>query len=142
MARVLITGGAGFIGSHYVRHALTAHADWQVTVLDKLTYAGNPANLEDLKGHPRYRFVRGDIASRKDVDDAMEGGVDLLFNFAAETHVDRSIGDAEGFIRILGLPSRSRAYLTDKQKHLTAKFAEDSQSSQRKPVVVQSEVTR
>ena len=99
MARVLITGGAGFIGSHYVRHALTAHADWQVTVLDKLTYAGNLANLEDLKGNPRYRFVRGDIASRKDVDDAMEGGVDLLFNFAAETHVDRSIGDAEGFIR-------------------------------------------
>src|SRR6266571_5313022 len=87
MARVLITGGAGFIGSHYVRHALTAHADWQVTVLDKLT------------DHPRYRFVRGDIASRKDVDAAMGGGVDYLFNFAAETHVDRSIGDAEGFIR-------------------------------------------
>src|SRR6266571_1471431 len=74
MARVLITGGAGFIGSHYVRHALTAHADWQVTVLDKLTYAGNPANLEDLKDHPRYRFVRGDIASRKDVDAAMGAG--------------------------------------------------------------------
>jgi len=99
MARVLITGGAGFNGSHHVHHALAVHPDWQVTVLDKLTYAGNPANLEDLKGHPRYRFVRGDIASRKDVDDAMEGGVDLLFNFAAETHVDRSIGDAEGFIR-------------------------------------------
>ena len=99
MTRVLITGGAGFIGSHYVHHALTTHDDWQVTVLDKLTYAGNPANLEDLEGHPRYRFVRGDIASRGDVDAAMEGGIDCLFNFAAETHVDRSIGDAEGFIR-------------------------------------------
>jgi dTDP-glucose 4,6-dehydratase len=99
MARVLITGGAGFIGSHYVHHALSAHPGWQVTVLDKLTYAGNPANLQDLEGNPRYRFVRGDIASRQDVERATEGGVDLIFNFAAETHVDRSIGDPEGFIR-------------------------------------------
>jgi len=99
MARVVITGGAGFIGSHYAHHAVRAHPDWQVTVLDKLTYAGNPANLKDLEGNPRYRFVRGDIASRPDVERAIEGGVDLIFNFAAETHVDRSIGDPEGFIR-------------------------------------------
>ncbi len=97
--RVLITGGAGFIGSHYVHHALAAHPDWRVTVLDKLTYAGNLANLEDLQSHPGYRFLRGDVASRRDVDAAMEGGVDYLFNFAAETHVDRSIGEPEGFIR-------------------------------------------
>jgi dTDP-glucose 4,6-dehydratase len=99
MTRVLITGGAGFIGSHYVRHALAAHSDWSVTVLDKLTYAGNLSNLEAVKDHARYRFLRGDIASRQDVDKATEGGVDLIFNFAAETHVDRSIGEPEGFIR-------------------------------------------
>src|SRR6266568_1182326 len=67
MTRVLVTGGAGFIGSHYVHHALAAHPDWQVTVLDKLTYAGNLANLEDVKGNARYRFLRGDIASKTDV---------------------------------------------------------------------------
>ncbi len=99
MTRVLVTGGAGFIGSHYAHHALQAHPGWQVTVLDKLTYAGNPANLQDLEGNPRYRFVRGDIASRPDVERAVEGGVDTIINFAAETHVDRSIGDPEGFIR-------------------------------------------
>jgi dTDP-glucose 4,6-dehydratase len=97
--QVLITGGAGFIGSHYVRHALEAHPGWRITVLDKLTYAGNPANLAGLEKNPRFRFLKGDIADRRDVQAAMEGGVDLLFNFAAETHVDRSIGDPEGFIR-------------------------------------------
>ena len=95
-----MTGGAGFIGSHFTHRAVERHDDWQVTVLDKLTYAGNPANLEDLEGHARYRFRRGDIAVRRDVEAAWGDGVDLLFNFAAETHVDRSIGDAEGFIRI------------------------------------------
>ncbi len=99
MTRVLITGGAGFIGSHYVHHALRSRADWQVTVLDKLTYAGNLANLKDAEGHPRYRFLRGDVASRDDVSKALGEGCDFLFNFAAETHVDRSIGDPEGFIR-------------------------------------------
>ena len=97
--RVLVTGGAGFIGSHYAHHALDRHPDWKVTVLDKLTYAGNPANLADLETHPRYRFVKGDIAVAKDVQEAWGDGVDILFNFAAETHVDRSIGDPEGFIR-------------------------------------------
>jgi dTDP-glucose 4,6-dehydratase len=99
MIRVLITGGAGFIGSHYVHHALDHHPDWRVSVLDKLTYAGNPANLRDLEEHPRYRFVRGDVAVRDQVLEAVADGVDILINFAAETHVDRSIGDPEGFIR-------------------------------------------
>jgi dTDP-glucose 4,6-dehydratase len=99
MKQVLVTGGAGFIGSHYVHHALAAHPDWQVTVLDKLTYAGNPANLKELDGHPRYRFLRGDVAAAADVAAACEPGCDILLNFAAETHVDRSIGDPEGFIR-------------------------------------------
>jgi dTDP-glucose 4,6-dehydratase len=97
--RVLVTGGAGFIGSHHVHHLIRTHPDWHVTVLDKLTYAGNPANLADLEGARHYRFLRGDIALRSDVEAAMDGGVNYLFNFAAETHVDRSIGDPEGFIR-------------------------------------------
>jgi dTDP-glucose 4,6-dehydratase len=99
MTRVLITGGAGFIGSHYARRAVLQHPDWRVTVLDKLTYAGNPANLADLQDHDRFRFVHGDIAVRRDVETAWDGGVDLLLNFAAETHVDRSIGDPEAFLR-------------------------------------------
>jgi dTDP-glucose 4,6-dehydratase len=99
MSHVLVTGGAGFIGSCFAHHAIRRHPDWQVVVLDKLTYAGNLANLRDLEGNPRYEFVRGDIAVRADVEAAWGEGIDLLFNFAAETHVDRSIGDPEGFIR-------------------------------------------
>ena len=99
MTRVLVTGGAGFIGSHYARRAVLEHPRWRVTVLDKLTYAGNLANLAGLRGHERFRFVRGDIAVRRDVDEAWGDGVDLLLNFAAETHVDRSIGDPEAFLR-------------------------------------------
>ncbi len=96
---VLVTGGAGFIGSHYVHHLIRHRPGWRITVLDKLTYAGNPKNLSGLEESPGYRFIRGDIASRADVERATEGGVNYLFNFAAETHVDRSIGDPEGFIR-------------------------------------------
>jgi dTDP-glucose 4,6-dehydratase len=99
MTHVLVTGGAGFNGSHYAHAALERHPDWRVTVLDKLTYAGRLENLAGLEQDPRFRFVRGDIAVRADVEKAWGGEVGLLFNFAAETHVDRSIGDPEGFIR-------------------------------------------
>ena len=64
MVNVLVTGGAGFIGSNFVRYALAAHADWHVTTLDKLTYAGRLENLASVKDHPRHRFVQGDIADR------------------------------------------------------------------------------
>ncbi len=95
--RVVVTGGAGFIGSEYVRQLLggeyPAFADAEVVVLDKLTYAGNLANLAPVADDPRYSFVRGDICSPSDLD-AVLPGADVVVNFAAETHVDRSIGGA------------------------------------------------
>jgi dTDP-glucose 4,6-dehydratase len=94
---LLVTGGAGFIGSAYVRYVLTHHPDVRVTVLDKLTYAGNLANLDPVAHYERYRFLRGDIAKRAEVEAALEG-CDALVNFAAETHVDRSILDAGAFV--------------------------------------------
>jgi dTDP-glucose 4,6-dehydratase len=99
MATILITGGCGFIGSNFIRHVLANRGDWQVVNFDALTYAGNPANLADLADHPRYRFVRGDIADRAQVHAALQTAVDGIINFAAESHVDRSIHDAGPFIR-------------------------------------------
>jgi dTDP-glucose 4,6-dehydratase len=98
MSHVLVTGGCGFIGSNFIRHLLETDPQVRVTNLDKLTYAGNIANLQAVADNPRYRFVRGDIASRDDVRTAMQG-VDSLINFAAESHVDRSIHDSGPFIR-------------------------------------------
>jgi len=96
--KVVVTGGAGFIGSHFVHHLLAAQPEAHVTVLDALTYAGNRANLVDLEGHPRYSFVHGNIADPALVDRVL-ADQDAVVNFAAETHVDRSILDAGGFIR-------------------------------------------
>ncbi len=95
----VVTGGLGFIGSAFVRRVMRTRNDVRVTVLDALTYAGNPANVADVANDPRYRFVRGDIADGRAVDDAVGDGADALVNFAAESHVDRSILDPEAFIR-------------------------------------------
>jgi len=99
--RVLVTGGAGFIGSHYVRQlvggAYPAFADAEVVVLDKLTYAGNEANLAPVADSPRLRFVHGDICDAKLVSELM-AGTDVVVHFAAESHVDRSISGAAEFI--------------------------------------------
>jgi len=89
MRKVLVTGGAGFIGSHFVRLLLAEEPDVHVTNLDVLTYAGNLANLTDVAGRPNYRFVRGDIRDEKTARECV-AGVDWVVNFAAETHVDRS----------------------------------------------------
>ena len=95
--KILVTGGAGFIGSNFVRHVLTAHPDDAVINFVKLTYAGNLENLRDVETDPRYRFVRGDIGDRAQVLEAMEG-VDAVVHFAAETHVDRSNAGAAEFL--------------------------------------------
>lgn len=100
MKNILVTGGAGFIGSNYVRYLLQNHSQYNVVVLDKLTYAGNLDNLRDIAGDPRYAFVQGDICDTQDVHDALrEHRIDTIVNFAAETHVDRSILDADAFLR-------------------------------------------
>ena len=96
--KILVTGGAGFIGSNYVRHVLTAHPDDSVVNLDKLTYAGNLENLRDVERDPRYTFVHGDICDGARVREAMRG-VDAVVHFAAETHVDRSNRGADDFLR-------------------------------------------
>jgi dTDP-glucose 4,6-dehydratase len=97
--RLLVTGGAGFIGSEFVRQTLLAwHPADEVTVLDKLTYAGNLANLEPAAEHKGYRFVQGDIADRAAVDEALDG-CQAVVNFAAETHVDRSILEPDAFVK-------------------------------------------
>jgi dTDP-glucose 4,6-dehydratase len=99
MKSVLITGGCGFIGSNFIRYALASHPDWNILNLDKLTYAGNPANLADVQNDSRYRFVRGDICDREMVDRLVdENDVRVIINFAAESHVDRSILSPEVFI--------------------------------------------
>jgi dTDP-glucose 4,6-dehydratase len=97
MADVLVTGGAGFIGSNFVRYALEAHPDWRVTTLDKLTYAGRRENLHDVMAHPRHTFVHGDIADATVAAPLVEQS-DIVVHFAAETHVDRSIAAAGDFI--------------------------------------------
>ncbi len=98
MRRVLVTGGAGFIGSNYVRYFLRAHPNDELINLDLLTYAGNLLNLEDIAQETRYRFVCGDIADPQVVETVFAMGVDAVVNFAAESHVDRSIEDAGVFI--------------------------------------------
>ena len=97
MIKVLVTGGAGFIGSNFVRYALEAHPDWDVTTLDKLTYAGRLENLREVEGHPRHRFVRGDVADAA-VAAPLVAGSEIVVHFAAETHVDRSLMAAGDFI--------------------------------------------
>lgn len=99
MRNILVTGGAGFIGSNFVRHMLSKYPDYRIIVYDKLTYAGNLDNLLDVADDPRYAFVQGDIGDIEAVDQVMQAHqVDTIVNFAAETHVDRSLMEPGNFI--------------------------------------------
>jgi dTDP-glucose 4,6-dehydratase len=98
MTSILITGGAGFIGSNFARFVAREHPAWRMVVLDKLTYAGRRENLAGLEGHPGFEFVQGDIADPEVVARVLPGCT-YVVNFAAETHVDRSLYDAGGFIQ-------------------------------------------
>jgi dTDP-glucose 4,6-dehydratase len=95
---ILVTGGCGFIGSNFVRYLLSRYSH-TITNLDNLTYAGNLENLTGVEKDPRYRFIKGDIAEAADIEKAFTDGVDIVVNFAAESHVDRSILDPDAFIR-------------------------------------------
>ena len=100
--KILVTGGLGFIGSNFIRHILKKYS-YDIINLDRITYSGNPANLKDIEKNKKYKFFKGDICDSGIVETAMKG-CDAVVNFAAETHVDRSVGNPESFIstNILG----------------------------------------
>ena len=121
--RVLITGGAGFMGSNAIRYFLKKYSDIEIVNLDKLTYAGNPDNLKDIENNSRYRFIKGDIIDRNLLDNTVKD-VDVIINYAAETHVDRSILDPKEFIvtDVLGTYS----LLESAKKHNIKKYIQIS----------------
>ena len=105
MKNILVTGGAGFIGSNFIRYMLNKYKDYKIVNLDLLTYAGNIKSLNDIKDNPNYLFVKGDIVDNKLVDKiVLENEIDVIINFAAESHVDKSITNPDIFVKtnILG----------------------------------------
>lgn len=99
MKKILVTGGAGFIGSNFIKYMLDKYPDYKIINLDLLTYAGNLENLAEVENHPHYTFVKGDICDSSLVNQLVSEGVNYIINFAAESHVDRSIEDPGVFIR-------------------------------------------
>jgi dTDP-glucose 4,6-dehydratase len=122
--KILVTGGAGFIGSNFIRFLLGSGKGYRVVNLDKLTYAGNLENLSDVAGSPDYEFVRGDIGDGKLVDRLLGGGVEAVVNFAAESHVDRSLYEPDLFIQtnVVGVQILLHAAL----RHRAKKFVQVS----------------
>lgn len=120
----LVTGGSGFIGSNFVRFLLEYQPGVRVVNLDLLTYAGNPANLADVSTHPYYTFVQGDICDLSLVNEVVSQGVNVIVNFAAESHVDRSIADPAIFVRtnVLG----TQVLLDAAVRHKIQKFVQIS----------------
>jgi len=125
MQQMLVTGGAGFIGSSFVRRMLANHPDLTIVVYDKLTYAGNLDNLEDVSQNERYKFVDGDISDRHAVERVLASNrIDTVVNFAAETHVDRSILDPDAFIRANNVGVY--VLLEESRKHRVERFLQVS----------------
>ena len=122
--KLLVTGGAGFIGSNFIHYVLREHSDWHITNLDKLTYAGNLENLKDIETEPRYTFIKGDITDRALVDGLLGRGFDVIVNFAAESHVDRSIMDSFPFLEtnVRG----TQTLLEGARKHKTGRYIQVS----------------
>ena len=118
--KVLVTGGAGFIGSNFIRHMLSKYPQYKIVNLDKLTYAGNLDNLNDVEENPNYEFIKGDICDSGLVEKLTKEKVDALINFAAETHVDRSLYDPEIFVKtnVLGTQVLLEATLKHKIQRL------------------------
>ncbi len=117
MKKILVTGGAGFIGSNFVRYMLNKHQDYKIVNLDLLTYAGNIKSLDDVKDNPNYLFVKGDIADNKLVDKIVsDNKIDVIINFAAESHVDRSITNPDIFVKTNVLGTQNLLEVAKKYK--------------------------
>ncbi|MEC0140618.1 dTDP-glucose 4,6-dehydratase [Paenibacillus macerans] len=122
--KLLVTGGAGFIGSNFVLYMLKQHPDYQILNVDTLTYAGNLENLKSVEGNPNHTFLKADITDAKAMDQLIGQGVDVVVNFAAESHVDRSILEPDVFVRtnVLG----TQVLLDAAKKHSVRKFVQVS----------------
>ncbi len=117
MKNILVTGGAGFIGSNFVRYMLNKHKDYKIINLDLLTYAGNIKSLDDVKNNSKYLFAKGDIADNKLVDQLVsDNKIDVIINFAAESHVDRSITNPDIFVKTNVLGTQNLLEVAKKYK--------------------------
>ncbi|KAF6587396.1 dTDP-glucose 4,6-dehydratase [Paenibacillus sp. EKM211P] len=122
--KLLVTGGAGFIGSNFVLYMLKQHPDYEIVNVDTLTYAGNLENLKSIEDHPKHTFVKADITDAQVMDQLMQQGIDVVVNFAAESHVDRSILEPEVFVKtnVLG----TQVLLDAAKKYNVTKFVQVS----------------
>ncbi|BDH79824.1 dTDP-glucose 4,6-dehydratase [Methanothermobacter tenebrarum] len=121
--RIIVTGGAGFIGSNFIKYMLKEHPQYEIINLDALTYCGNLENLQGVEDNPNYKFVKGDITDKRLVDDLTQGA-DVIINFAAESHVDRSIQDPSKFLKtnVIG----TQTLLEAAKKHNIQKYIQIS----------------